>query len=143
MTTAFLYYHIWAVKGRFPALTTELEPIAFTAIHRKSRELQSTIYALNAAYDHIHVAVTIPPSIAIVEWVRSAKGLSAREINGHSPEIDPHFHWQKGYSVHSLGQKVLPFVVNYVKNQKEHHANNTLELYLEQLEDDERVRSPF
>lgn len=138
MTTAFLYYHIiWAVKGRFPALTTEVEAIAFTAIHRKSRELQSTIYALDAAYDHVHVAVTIPPSIAIAEWVRSAKGLSAREINSQFPEIDPHFYWQKGYSVHSLGQKVLPFVVNYVKNQKDHHANNTLEPYLEQLEDNE------
>lgn len=134
MTTAFLYYHvIWAVKGRFPALTTEVEAIAFTAIQRKSRELKSTIYALNAAYDHVRVAVTIPPSIAIAEWVRSTKGLSAREINGHFPEIDPHFHWQKGYSVHSLGQKALPFVVKYVQRQKEHHAINTLVPYLEQL----------
>ena len=30
--------------------------------------------------------------------------------------------WQTGYGVVSFGRKDLPWVIDYVRNQKEHHA---------------------
>ena len=130
------YYHIvWATKYRQASLTTQLEPVIFNAIQSKSRELKCRIYAINAAYDHIHIAITIPPSLGIWEWVRDAKGLSAHLVNRDFPNRDDTFRWQKGYSVHTFGAKILPFVKSYVERQKEHHQNKTLEDYLEYIPD--------
>lgn len=128
------YYHIiWAVKYRQPLITPDLEPIILSAVRRKSAKLESPIHAVNTAYDHIHVAVTISPKVAVAKWVRQVKGLSAHEINEQYPGADNAFRWQRGYSVWTLGKKTLPYIVTYVENQKEHHANNTLEPYLETI----------
>ena len=138
MSLAICYYHVvWAVQDRLPLLIPEIEAIAIRAVRRKSQELECPIYAINAVPDHMHVAVSILPRLAVSEWVRSVKGLSTREINAHAPNMDVHFHWQKGYSVHTFGAKVLPIVRQYIDRQKQHHADNTLEPYLERLESDE------
>lgn len=129
------YYHIvWATKYREALITSDVEKIVFAAIKHKSIELDCPIYALNGTVDHVHVAVTIIPKLSISEWVRQVKGLSAHEVRLHFPHADTPFRWQKGYSVHSLGKKALPFAIDYVQNQKEHHADETLEPYLEYME---------
>lgn len=130
------YYHIiWATKYRQTIITPQIESVIFEAIKDKSKRFKCQIHAINSAYDHIHVAVTIPPSLAIYEWVRETKGLSAHEVNREFPNLDDIFKWQRGYSVLTFGEKTLPFVVNYIVKQKEHHANGSLEAYLEYLED--------
>ncbi|GAB5491730.1 MAG: hypothetical protein Phog2KO_19450 [Phototrophicaceae bacterium] len=92
------------------------------------------IHALNGIPDHIHIAVTIPPKLAISDYVQQVKGVSSREVNQHAPDTDERFRWQRGFSVHSYGQKMLPTVVQYIANQKQHHANDTILEYLEYLE---------
>jgi putative transposase len=109
--------------------------VIINAIKSKSRELKCPIHAINAAYDHIHIAVTIPPALAIWQWVRDAKGLSAHLVNRDFPDRNDTFRWQKGYSVHTFGLKTLSFVVDYIERQKEHHHNKTLEDYLEYIPD--------
>ena len=34
--------------------------------------------------------------------------------------------WQAGYGVVSFGTKDLPWVINYVQNQRQHHAAGTI-----------------
>lgn len=138
MSTFFVcYYHIvWATKYRQATIIPQIEPLIFDAISSKSQTLKCKIHAINSAYDHVHVAVTIPPSRAIWEWARDIKGLSAYRVNQEFPERDDIFRWQKGYSVHTFGAKILPFIVAYIERQKEHHQNNTLEEYLEYIPDE-------
>jgi len=47
--------------------------------------------------------------------------------------------WQTGYGVVSFGTKDLEWVVNYIRNQKEHHKKGTTVGRLEKItrEDDE------
>jgi hypothetical protein len=45
--------------------------------------------------------------------------------------------WQTGYGVVSFGTKDLPWVVSYVRNQKEHHAKGTIVGRLEKTDIDE------
>ena len=132
-----MYYHIiWGTKYRQPFITRQLEPVIFYAIQDKSRQFKAEIHGLNAVDDHVHVAVTIPPAVAVFEWVREVKGLSAHEVNRAFTDLDTTFKWQGGYSVLTFGKKVLPFVVNYILNQKQHHQQQTTLDYLEYLEHD-------
>jgi putative transposase len=129
------YYHInWTTKFRQPLITPDWELIIFAAIEDKSKELRAEILAMNAAYDHIHVAVKIPPAKSVGDWVGKVKGYSSRAIN-LAYELEERFRWQVGYGAMSFGETSLPFVKDYILNQKERHAKNDLNSYLERAED--------
>jgi putative transposase len=44
--------------------------------------------------------------------------------------------WQTGYGVVSFGTKDLKWVIEYVRNQKEHHAKGTTVDRLEKIDSD-------
>jgi putative transposase len=85
--------------------------------------------------NRIHVAVTIPTRVAVAEWVRNVKGLSRREVNAMFPNLETHFSWQNSYGVLTFREGYLETVVNYIERQKEHHAQNTVNAYLERIEE--------
>ena len=60
----------------------------------------------------------------ISEWIGKLKGGSSFYIN-HEIANRKLLDWQDGYGVVSFGTKDLKWVVDYVKNQKEHHARGT------------------
>lgn len=62
------------------------------------------------------------------------KGVSTHEVNARDADTERRFAWQSGYGVLTFGVKALDYVVNYVNNQKEHHAQDRLESYLERIE---------
>lgn len=130
------YYHIiWATKYRQPTITPAYEQLIFATIQEKCSEYQSPLLAVNTVPDHLHLAVCIPPSIAISKWIGRVKGATARAINT-SFEPDTWFHWQEGYGIMSFGEKVLPQVKAYIDNHKPHHATGTVNPHLETTGDE-------
>ena len=130
------YYHVvWATKHREPFLTSIIERIVFRAIEQKSTDMKCQVLAVNAVPDHIHVAVTMPPTITVADWVKMVKGTSSREVKGAQPETSVRCRWQESYGVHTFGAKNLPWILNYIQRQKEHHASGQIESYLEQIDD--------
>ena len=61
------------------------------------------------------------------------KGASSHYIN-HVIANRQLLHWQTGYGVVSFGAKDLPWVLDYVRNQRDHHSNNTTQDRLERIE---------
>ena len=106
-----LYYHlIWATAERQPLLRAEIEYQVYDAIKTKAVALGGEIFAMNGVEDHIHVAVTIPPSISIARFVGELKGASSFHIN-HLPEEPYTLDWQRGYGVVSFRKDNLEQVV--------------------------------
>jgi len=79
----------------------------------------------------VHLAVSVPPKLALAEFVSQVKGNSSHFVN-HELEIP--FAWQVEYGVVSFGSKQLDWVVKYVKNQHQHHADKTFLHSLERAE---------
>jgi putative transposase len=130
------YYHIvWATKGREPLITPTLEQILFEAVKHKADELGSMVLIANAVSDHVHVAVSIPPTLKIADWMKHIKGASSREINESQSNASARFRWQGGYGVITVGPQALELVQDYIARQKEHHAEGTLYPSLEHIEE--------
>ncbi len=135
-----LYYHlIWATKERHPLILPEKETQLYNYIIGKSDQFNSIVHEVNGMSDHIHLIVSIPPTIAISEYVRKIKGSSSNYLNKISTE---RFEWQRGYGIFSVGVKNLDIAINYVKNQKEHHGKGTIirKLEIEKNDDDKPNR---
>ncbi len=123
------YYHmVWATKERQPLITADRETDLYNYIIDKANNLHCIIHAIDGIEDHIHLIVSIPPSLSIAEFAKNIKGSSAHLLNKNhrlSANDSIPFAWQRGYGVLSLGSKQLEQAISYVKNQKIHHSQGT------------------
>lgn len=128
------YYHvIWATKQRQPVITPVVETIILNAVQQKCTEMGCNLLAANTALDHVHVAMSIPPAMAVAEAVANLKGTSSRAVN-LALEQEERFRWQESYGVLTFGERGLAMVCDYIKQQKEHHQAGSLNEYLERLD---------
>ena len=63
--------------------------------------------------------------MAIADFVRTIKTESSRWIKTLNPHYYGAFAWQEGYSAYSVSTSVLPKVIQYIRNQQEHHKVRT------------------
>jgi len=122
-----LFYHlVWGTQNREALIHGELETLLHKAICAKAADLGALVYAVGGIEDHIHLVASIPPRIALSEFIGQVKGNSSHLAN-HRLALPYHFAWQSEYGVLSFGGKGLDTVVKYARNQKEHHLNqNTI-----------------
>jgi putative transposase len=138
-----LYYHlVWATKERQPLIIPHKELELYNYIIGKADVLCCIVHAIGGIEDHIHLVVSIPPSLSIADFVKNIKGSSSHYFNRDLLTSSNKFAWQEGYGVFSLGSKQLGQAVDYVSNQKAHHLNNTALASLEQItnQDDAPIR---
>jgi putative transposase len=128
------YYHlVWATRRREPLISDERVDVirqAFAAIATKEGMY---VHAIGIMPDHVHLALSIPPRLAVSNVVKDLKGLSSRRIKTGAPEHDSFF-WQPEYGVLTFGERALEEEVRYVTNQREIHARRQLRPNFELVE---------
>lgn len=83
--------------------------------------------------NYIHALMLFSRTETIAHVVEEMKRNSSRWIKTISPEYEK-FAWQGGYGFFSVSQSQVDTVVNYIKNQKEHHKKQSFrDEYLEFL----------
>jgi len=133
------YYHlIWATKERYPFIREQVEEELYPYMRGKVHHLGGMVHALNGVADHVHLVASIPPSLAIADFVKHIKGSSSHHIRRAVPAASE-FRWQDSYGVLSLGGKQLEVAIAYVNNQQLHHAEGSTIPALEQYQADRQM----
>ncbi|HSQ56540.1 MAG TPA: IS200/IS605 family transposase [Gemmata sp.] len=132
-----IHLHItWHTKLSQPLLTPAIEPVAHHAIRQKIINWPGAfVHEINGTATHVHVVATIVPTIAISEFIGQLKGVSSPEVNQKYGRGRKLLEWQTGYGVVSFGTKDLEWVLEYVRNQKERHAQGKVIDRLERIAD--------
>jgi len=126
-----LFYHlVWATKNRERLIQPVVEQRLYAYLVRKAGELDVFVYAINGWYDHVHLIVSIPPTLAVADVVIQLKDASSHEMSLPT-SLDYPFAWQRGYGVLSLGERQRPDAEAYVRDQKRHHEQQTTNAWLE------------
>jgi putative transposase len=113
----------WHTKESLPLLTPMVEPLVHRYIkQRLVNEKGVFIHEIGGIETHIHLVVAIPPTILVSDWIGQLKGASAHELNQQIGLRDKTLQWQTGYGVVSFGTGDLDWVKAYVRNQRQHHA---------------------
>jgi putative transposase len=127
------FYHlVTATKQREPLITAPIECEIANSFAKSADDLGLIIHAFGAVEDHVHVALSIPPKVAVAEAVRRLKGASANRVNRELP--NQNFGWQGEYGVLTFAERDLPSVVAYVLGQKDHHASGRLNRAMEHID---------
>ena len=113
----------WHTKDSLPLLTPQVEPIAYRYVKQKIINSPGTfVHEIGGTETHMHVAVSIPPTLLISEFVGQIKGASSHEVNEQLGVRGKILEWQAGYGVMSFGTGDLEWVKKYVRDQRGHHA---------------------
>lgn len=132
-----LFYHVvFATDGRQALLRPDLRPRLVGAFRRKAEELGCRVHAINCQPDHVHLALSIPPTRAVTYVIAQLKGAVSHLI-GHELLPGGGFGWQRGYGVFSYSERDLTAVVRYVNDQDLRHASGRLSANLERTDDGE------
>lgn len=74
--------------------------------------------------DHIHICSDLHPTICLSDYVKKIKVASSiwMKANGNFPLFN---NWQEDYGAFTYNIKEKDRLIEYIKNQKEHHKTET------------------
>jgi REP element-mobilizing transposase RayT len=126
---------VFAVKGRQNLVSEnhreELQKY-ITGIVQNREQKMLAIYCMP---DHTHLFIDFKPVMSISNLVRDIKTGSCHFINQHR-WIQGHFNWQEGFGAFSYSKNDIPYVCDYINNQKEHHSTQKFkDEYIQLLEE--------
>jgi len=123
----------WHTSADRPLLTPRIEPLTHRELRNKIVNWPGAfVHEIGGTEDHVHLAVTILPTITISEFIGQLKGASSH-VNRQSGKGHKALEWQAGYGVVSFGTKDLEWVKAYIRNQKAHHAQGDVQDRLERI----------
>jgi REP element-mobilizing transposase RayT len=82
------------------------------------------LLAINGMPDHIHILFGMRPTQSLSDLMRAVKGDSSKWINDKRVMMG-RFSWQEGYGAFSYSKSHVPNVIEYIKNQQQHHRTKS------------------
>jgi REP-associated tyrosine transposase len=129
-----IYLHVvWRTKDSQPLIKVEMEEALYNFIKHKCAEAPGVFcHCIGGTSDHLHLCVSVPPSVLISDLIGELKGSNSHIIN--KKVGNKALQWQTGYGVVSFGKNNLDFVTDYIERQKEHHGSGKVHGRLERVE---------
>ena len=117
-------YHIcWIPKYRYPILTGQVALRVRELVRQIAAANEVEIIAGSVSSDHIHLYVSIPPSLSVSKFVQFVKGATSRKLQLEFDQIRKRYWgqhvWARGYFVATAGVVSDEMIQNYVRNQQE------------------------
>ena len=118
------YQIVFGSKNRKPVIPEthckELYQYIFGIIKNKKCKL----YRINGIEDHIHIFSDLHPTVSLSDYIKDIKIASSiwMKADGNFPKFEG---WQEGYGAFTYSTREKDMIINYVKNQKEHHKTKT------------------
>lgn len=109
---------VFSTKNRTAWLTLELREEVFAYLVGILRDIGCRPIQVGGYEDHVHVLFAMVRTRTIAQVVEEVKTGSSRWMKTKGV---PDFAWQSGYAVFSVSPSDVSSVVQYVRNQAEHH----------------------
>lgn len=117
-----LTYHIvWRTKCSLPTINEEHERDLYAYIFGFCKEKKCKLYRINSMPEHIHMCVEIHPTISVSEFMKVLKKESSQWMKEHKEWFPLFEAWGNGYASFTYSAEDRPNIINYIRNQKEHH----------------------
>ena len=127
-----LYHLIFRTKDSRKVLVQEHSRELYAYLMGIIKNKNCFLYRINGMEDHLHILSDLHPTIALADYMRDIKTSSSIWLNqsGKFPEFDG---WADGYAALTYSWKDKDMIVNYIKNQQEHHKKESFKDELRRL----------
>jgi putative transposase len=121
-----LYHLVFRTKNNLPAIRQENVNELYSYIKGIVKNKNSHLYRINGIEDHLHILTDMHFSIAPADFMRDIKVSSS--IWMKSSKLFPTFKgWADGYGSFTCSYSDINRLIEYIKNQQEHHKKVTFE----------------
>jgi REP element-mobilizing transposase RayT len=122
--TQSLHHVVFGTKHRRPSLNPAGREAFLAYCCGIVRGLGAHVFRINCVEDHIHILVKLPPTITISAFVKRFKLSSGNWLREQAAfsEFD---RWQEKYGAFSVSWEARNDVIEYIRNQEEHHRRES------------------
>ena len=121
------YIHItFSTKGRQPFIDKTIANELYAYLGGICKNYESNPVEIGGYIDHIHILCLLSRKIALMKLVEELKSHSSKWIKTKG-DLYQNFYWQNGYGGFSINPNEAELVINYIKNQEEHHKKKTFQ----------------
>ena len=120
--TQILYQIVFGTKNIEPTLIESGLENLYKYMWGILKNNKCHLYRIGGTPDHIHIVTHVHPIVAVAYLIKDIKLASSTFIKAEN--IFPGFNgWQDGYGAFTYSISAKDNLIEYVKNQKEHHRN--------------------
>ena len=113
---------VWTTKYRYKILEGKIAERMRELIRQGCEVRGVKIIKGSVSKNHIHILVSIPPSISVSKLMQYLKGRSSKLLQDEFPELKKRYWgqhiWATGYFIRTVGQVTNEMIKEYVENQK-------------------------
>lgn len=120
-----VYCHlIITTKGAQKTLKEKYSNQLYQTIANIIEGKHSYAWQINGMEEHIHILCDLPISESAEDFVTAIKTLSSKWIK-ESEKFPDFTEWQAGYMMFTVSKNCINDEIEYIKNQKDHHQNES------------------
>ena len=121
-----LYHIVFCTYNRQETIPEPHQEELYRYIWGIIKSKKSVLYRINGTENHIHILSDLHPTIAMSDFVRDIKKSTNiwMKKTGHYPQFTS---WAEGSCILTYSFRDKEKIVNYIKNQKEHHGKVSFE----------------
>jgi putative transposase len=121
-----LYHLVFRTKDSTPTIKQDNVDQLYAYISGVVKNKNSHLYRINGIQNHLLIITDLHPSIALADFMREVKASSSLWMKNSG--LFPSFiGWAEGYGSFTCSYMDLERLIDYVKNQQEHHQKKSFE----------------
>ena len=117
---------IFSTKDRYAFLTPQIRPELYAYMATVLAEMDSPAILIGGVEDHVHILCRLSRNHIIADIVKTVKLSTSKWLKTKRGMLSK-FQWQGGYGAFSVSASQVASVVDYIKNQEEHHRDVSFE----------------
>ena len=133
-----LFHIVFGTKYRRKVLIKERRRELYRYLYILLENMGCKVLRINGMEDHVHIFIDRNPRILSEDLMRELKGNSSRWIRGN--KVFPMFEgWCREYFAVSKGTEQKEQIINYIKNQEQHHRQEDYVSEMKRLYEEEHL----
>lgn len=122
--TQIIYQIVFSTFKREETLDPSIHKELFSYITGILAHKKCHLYRIGGSTDHLHIVTHLHPSVSLAELVKDIKSASSQHIKKNKL-IKKFNGWQEGYGAFTYSIRDKEKLIEYVKDQEQHHLHKT------------------
>jgi putative transposase len=121
-----LYHIVFCTYNRENTIPIDQQEALYRYIWGIIKNRKGVLCRINGIENHIHILCDLHPTVALADFIKEIKTASNvwMKETGNYPKFKS---WSEGSCSLTYAYKDKEMIVNYIKNQKEHHKKISFE----------------
>jgi len=124
--TKLLYHIVFRTKRGKNTILERYEKELYAYILGIINNKKSKLYRIGGTENHLHLLIDIHPTFALSDFMKELKEYSSKWL-ANNPNFPAFEGWAVSFAAFSYNLSDKQMIIDYIKNQKEHHKTVSFE----------------